>query len=145
MLAKSCPRLQYTPTGACWALIMGTTGLPRQFRQAPHAIGDLRFHRRRDAQLPKLPPRGDRPALLLRAARVRDIKVRGRLDQAARGNSQYSSNLPLKRQQRRAMMALAPRTVQNMPDRFRRDPMTDLQPASTTPEPTKSPFSRNSG
>ena len=34
-------------------------------------------------------------------------------------------------------MALAPRTVQNKPERFNRDPMTALQPASTTPDPTK--------
>src|ERR1700730_5297145 len=39
----------------------------------------------------------------------------------------------------RAMMALAPRTLQNIPERFRRDPTTALQPASITPEPTNSP------
>src|SRR5665213_962883 len=33
------------------------------------------------------------------------------------------------------MMAFAPVTVQNMPDRLRREPMTVLQPASITPEP----------
>src|ERR1039457_465678 len=33
-------------------------------------------------------------------------------------------------QHRRAMMALAPRTVQNMPDCLRREPITVLQPAS---------------
>ena len=32
-------------------------------------------------------------------------------------------------------MALAPRTVQNIPDCLRREPITDLQPASITPEP----------
>ena len=32
-------------------------------------------------------------------------------------------------------MALAPRIVQNMPDCFRRQPITVLQPASITPEP----------
>jgi hypothetical protein len=42
-------------------------------------------------------------------------------------------------------MALAPRTVRNMPDCFRRDPATDLQPASITPEPANNPFWRNSG
>src|SRR5215471_1018076 len=35
-------------------------------------------------------------------------------------------------------MALAPRTVQNMPDCLSR-PTTVLQPASTTPDPTKKP------
>jgi hypothetical protein len=34
------------------------------------------------------------------------------------------------------MTALAPRTVQNMPERLRREPITVLQPASMTPEPT---------
>jgi hypothetical protein len=33
------------------------------------------------------------------------------------------------------MMELASRTVQNMPDCFRREPITVLQPASITPEP----------
>jgi hypothetical protein len=33
------------------------------------------------------------------------------------------------------MMALAPRTVQNMPDCLRRDPITVRHPASITPEP----------
>jgi len=33
-------------------------------------------------------------------------------------------------------MALAPRTVQNMPEGLRREPITVLQPASITPEPT---------
>src|ERR1035437_5338382 len=73
---------------------------------------------------------------------VCDIKVK---DQATRASSKKSSKRPLRRQQRKAMMALAPRTVQNIPERFRRDPMTDLQPASITPEPTKSPMARNRG
>ena len=34
------------------------------------------------------------------------------------------------------MMAFAPRTVQNMPDCLRREPITVLQPASMTPDPT---------
>ena len=42
-------------------------------------------------------------------------------------------------------MLLAPRTVQNIPEAFRRYPMMALQPASMTPEPTKSPLARNSG
>lgn len=42
-------------------------------------------------------------------------------------------------------MALAPRTVQNMPDRLRREPMTALQPASITPEPTNRCWERNLG
>jgi len=33
-------------------------------------------------------------------------------------------------------MALAPRTVQNIPHCLTREPITVLQPASTTPEPT---------
>src|SRR5579859_2888925 len=65
--------------------------------------------------------------------------------QEARDCAQKSSNLLLNRQQRRAMMALAPRTVQNMPDCLRRTPTMDLQPASITPEPTKKPCCRNSG
>src|SRR5205823_2482883 len=40
--------------------------------------------------------------------------------------------------QRSAMMALAPRTVQNIPDCLSL-PTTVLQPASTTPDPTKNP------
>jgi hypothetical protein len=35
------------------------------------------------------------------------------------------------------MMALAPRTVQNMPERLSREPITVLHPASITPEPNK--------
>ena len=62
--------------------------------------------------------------------------------QAARA-SQKSSNFPLMRQQRRAMIRLAPSTVQNMPDCFRREPMTVLHPASMTPEPTNNPCARN--
>jgi hypothetical protein len=37
---------------------------------------------------------------------------------------------------------LAPRTVQNMSDILSLRPMTVLQPASTTPEPTKSFWAR---
>ena len=48
-------------------------------------------------------------------------------------------------QHRRAMMLFAPRTVQNVPEAFRRYPMMASQPASMTPEPTKSPLARNSG
>ena len=43
--------------------------------------------------------------------------------------SQYSSKRPLRWQHRRARIALAPRTVQNMPDCFKREPMPLLQPA----------------
>src|SRR6516165_2975929 len=45
--------------------------------------------------------------------------------------------------QRRAMMASAPSVVQCMPDCLRRWPMTDLQSASTTPEPVNRPHWRN--
>ena len=41
-----------------------------------------------------------------------------------------------------AITALAPATVQRMPDCLRRWPITVLQPASTTPEPTKKPRAR---
>src|SRR5206468_12457073 len=58
--------------------------------------------------------------------------------------AQKSSNRPERMQQRRAMMALAPRTDQRIPDCFRRSPITVRQPASTTPEPTKNFFSRYS-
>jgi hypothetical protein len=51
--------------------------------------------------------------------------------------AQKSPNRPERMQQRRAMMALAPRTDQRIPDCFRRSPMTVRQPASTTPEPAK--------
>lgn len=47
------------------------------------------------------------------------------------------------RQQRRAMIALAPVTLQRIPDCLSRSPML-LQAASTTPEPTKRPWRRNS-
>src|ERR1039458_7579001 len=42
-------------------------------------------------------------------------------------------------------MALAPRTVQNIPDCLRRTPITVLQPASITPDPTNKCWSRNLG
>ena len=48
-------------------------------------------------------------------------------------------------QQRRAMIALAPFTVQNMPDCFSREPITVLHPASITPEPTNRFSLRNEG
>ena len=47
--------------------------------------------------------------------------------------SQKSSKGPLSTQQRSAMMALAPATVQRMPVRLSRGPSC-LQPASTTPD-----------
>src|SRR5207237_1139100 len=51
--------------------------------------------------------------------------------------SQNSSQRPLSWEQRRAIIALAWLTVQRIPDCFSRCPMIVLQPASTTPEPTK--------
>src|ERR1035438_4316472 len=51
-------------------------------------------------------------------------------------DSQNSSHRPLSWQHRSAMMALAPVTVQRIPDCLSRSPMIVLQPASTTPEPT---------
>jgi len=59
--------------------------------------------------------------------------------------SQKSSKRPLSRQQRKAMIASAPETVQRIPARLSRVPMTTLQPASTTPEDTHRPWARNSG
>src|SRR6266436_5748033 len=53
-------------------------------------------------------------------------------------------NRPERMQQRREMMALAPRTDQRIPDCFRRSPITVRQPVSTTPAPTKNFFSRYS-
>src|ERR1019366_3506113 len=40
---------------------------------------------------------------------------------------------------------VAARTVQNMPDCLQREPITVLQPASMTPEPTNRCWLRNSG
>ena len=65
--------------------------------------------------------------------RVHEIKRGGYEVRAA----QKSSKRPERMQQRRARMALAPRTDQCMPDCLRRSPTTVRQPASMTPEPTK--------
>ena len=54
--------------------------------------------------------------------------------------SQKSSKQPLRRQHRRAMMALAPRRVQCIPARLSRVPTVTLQPASTTPEEVHKPW-----
>jgi hypothetical protein len=43
------------------------------------------------------------------------------------------------------MMALEPRWVQCMPERFRRDPMTTLQAASGTPEEVQRCWAWKSG
>lgn len=75
------------------------------------------------------------------ASWVCDIFVDREIQPAARA-SQNSSHRPLRSAQRRAMMALAPRTVQRMPDCFSRNPTTVLQPASTTPDPTNRPWLR---
>ena len=58
--------------------------------------------------------------------------------------SQKSSKRPLRMQQRRAMMALAPATVQRMPARLSRSPIC-LHPASTTPDEMHRPLARNCG
>src|SRR5207247_2235386 len=65
------------------------------------------------------------------------------MDYPADRASQNSSHRPLSSEQRSAMMALAPRTVQRIPDCLRRRPMMVLQPASITPEPTNSDWLRN--
>lgn len=54
---------------------------------------------------------------------------------AARRPAQQPSNRPLRGQRRRERMALAPRTVQNMLDLFRPEPMTALQSASCCRSP----------
>ena len=59
--------------------------------------------------------------------------------------SQKSSKRLLSTAQRRAMMALAPATLQRMPPRLRRVPMMCLQPPSTTPVATHRPTARNFG
>src|SRR5581483_4544960 len=58
--------------------------------------------------------------------------------------AQKSSKRPERMQQRRAMIALAPRTDQRIPECLSRSPMTVRHPASTTPDPTKKSFLRNS-
>ena len=57
--------------------------------------------------------------------------------------SQKASKRLLSRLHRRAMMALAPLTVQCMPERLRRLQTTLRHPASTTPEATPKPWARN--
>lgn len=58
-------------------------------------------------------------------------------DQLAARDSQNSSQRPLSWQHLGAMMAFAPRTVQCIPDNFRRCPKTTLQPASTRQGPRR--------
>ena len=90
-------------------------------------------------------------AALLTRVRVRFVgdqdRLAGRAGQAAgvwlgAGFQIWSSGL-LACWQRRVVMALAPATVQCMPDSLRRWPMTALQPDSTAPEPTNRPRERN--
>ena len=57
---------------------------------------------------------------------------------AARRSQKFSKR-PVRMQQRRAMMALAPATVQRMPARLSRAPIC-LQPASSTPDEMHSPL-----
>src|SRR5437867_9791295 len=59
--------------------------------------------------------------------------------------SQKSWKRPLSLLQRRAMMALAPLTVQCMPARLSRVPTTILQPDSTTPVEVQKPCFSNCG
>jgi transposase len=68
--------------------------------------------------------------------------------QAAIGSfrrSRKSSNRPLRRQHRNAMMLLAPSTVQCIPDRLRRVAIAPLQPASRTPDDVQKPCLWNRG
>src|SRR5690348_11881580 len=60
-----------------------------------------------------------------------------------RRSFQNASNRRLAPIQRKAKTCSAPGLPQNMPDCLHRDPMTVLHPASTTPEPMKSPCCRN--
>src|SRR4030067_3407437 len=53
--------------------------------------------------------------------------------------SQKSSHRALRMQHLKAIMGLAPLTVQCMPDCLSGCPITQRQPASTTPEPMKRP------
>ena len=55
--------------------------------------------------------------------------------------SQKSSKRPLSFEQRKAMMAFAPFTVQCIPARLSLVPTTTLQPASTTPVAVHNPCS----
>ena len=66
-------------------------------------------------------------------------------DIAQARRSQKSSKRWLSTAQRRAMMALAPATVQRIPPRLRRVAMMCLQPPSTTPVATHRPIARNLG
>src|SRR5437773_3716844 len=71
----------------------------------------------------------DRSDFALRGVR----QIRGCQLVLAERVSQNSSQRPLIRQQRSAMIALAPRTVQCIPERLSRCSMIVLQPASMTP------------
>jgi len=123
---------------------------PAKFRSAGRAftLRKVSFERKKNTALRRRRPAQTQNWRAVECADSKDwpvkcdIKVKG---QAARASSQKSSKRPFRRQQRKAAMALAPRTVQNIPERFRRDPITALQPASITPEPTKSPMARNLG
>ena len=64
---------------------------------------------------------------------------------ASARRSQKSSKRLLSTAQRRAMMALAPSTVQRIPPCLRRAPTMFLQPPSTTPLATHKPIARNCG
>jgi hypothetical protein len=71
---------------------------------------------------------------------VHDKKV---MSHAALGSdlrSQKSWKRPLSFEQRSAMMALEPGTVQCIPVRLRRVPMATLHPASTTPVEVHQPW-----
>ena len=66
-------------------------------------------------------------------------------DLALARRSQKSSKRLLSTAHLRAMMALAPATVQRIPPRLRRVPTMCLQPPSTTPVATHRPMARNFG
>jgi len=66
----------------------------------------------------------------MRVARLQRVRDKSVERHAAERDSPQSSNFPLSRQRRRAMMTLAPATVRNMPEPFSRAPITVRPSAS---------------
>src|SRR5947208_6670858 len=105
----------------------GSYGRVARSRAIPHDTRRIEFRKMAGAERVCAKFIGEKPAGYQPAARC----------------SQNSSQRPLSWEQRRAIIALAWLTVQRIPDCFSRCPMIVLQPASTTPEPTKRPWLRN--
>src|SRR5437016_8513081 len=107
------------------------------------AAGNRRSGAWADSRLHSLPePHETQPSDSAGVCDKLVVEKQGGYQPAARC-SQNSSQRPLSWEQRRAIIALAWSTVQRIPDCFSRCPMIVLQPASTTPEPTKRPWLRN--